>query len=248
LAPACAPTARATSLPEAGAGILITRPEPGASETAARLAARGLRAIVAPVLEIRRLPGRLPPPAHLQAIVIASGNAVPALPATHRHLPLMAVGEATASRARAAGFVRVTSADGDAGALAALAARSCDSKAAPLLLATGSGQGKALAADLRTRGFRVIRRAVYAAVPVRALPEAARETLAVGDVAAALFFSAETARHCVQLLLRARLHEAVRTVDALAIGKPAAVALQALPWRCIRVAARPTQDAMLALL
>jgi hypothetical protein len=37
-------------------------------------------------------------------------------------------------------------------------------------------------------------------------------------------------------------------VDALAIGQVAAVALQALPWRRICVAARPNQDAMLALL
>jgi hypothetical protein len=37
-------------------------------------------------------------------------------------------------------------------------------------------------------------------------------------------------------------------VDALAIGQAAAVALQALPWRRICVAARPNQDAMLALL
>jgi hypothetical protein len=44
------------------------------------------------------------------------------------------------------------------------------------------------------------------------------------------------------------LQEAARTVDALAIGRPAVVALQDLPWRRIRVASRPTQDAMLALL
>ena len=194
------------------------------------------------------MPCRLPPPARLQAIVIASGNAVPALPAGHRGLPLLAVGDATAARARAAGFARTASADGDARALAALAARSCDPKAAALLLATARGQGRELAADLRARGFRVIRRAVYAAVPARTLPPAARDDLAAGDVTAALFFSAETARHVIRLLRRARLHEAVRTVDALAIGRSAAVALEALPWRRIRVAARPNQEAMLALL
>jgi uroporphyrinogen-III synthase len=235
-------------LPEAGPGVLITRPEPGASETAARVAALGLRPVVAPVLEIRILPCRLPPAGRLQAILTASGNAIPALPASHHHLPLLAVGETTALRARAAGFARVSSADGDASALAALAGQSCDRTAAPLLLATGRSQGEALAADLRARGFRVIRRAVYAAIPVPVLPAAARQALAAGDVTAALFFSAESARHCVRLVQRARLHEAVRTVDALAIGQPAAVALQALPWRRIRVAARPTQDAMLALL
>jgi uroporphyrinogen-III synthase len=228
--------------------VLITRPEPGAGETAARVAALGMRPVTAPVLEIRTLPGRLPPPARLQAIVTASGNAIPAFPPGHHRLKLLAVGAMTAARARAAGFTHVSSADGDAKALAALAGQICDPDGAPLLLATGSGQGEALAADLRARGFRVVRRAVYAAVPVAALPEPARRALAGGELGAALFFSAETARHCVLLIRRARLHEAVRSVEALAIGPPAAVALQALPWRRIRVAAQPNQDAMLALL
>jgi uroporphyrinogen-III synthase len=228
--------------------VLITRPEPGASETAARVCALGLRPITAPVLEIRILSGRLPPAARLQAIVTASGNAIPAFPPTYHSLPLLAVGEMTALRARAAGFSRVTSANGDARALAAMAGQTCDIKGAPLLLATGRRQGEALAADLRARGFRVIRRAVYAAVPVPSLPEVARAALTGSNVAAALFFSAETARHCVLLLRRARLQEAIRAVEALAIGQPTAMALKALTWRRIRVAARPTQDAMLALL
>jgi uroporphyrinogen-III synthase len=235
-------------LPDAAPGVLITRPEPGASETASRVSAMGLRPVTAPVLEIHTLPSRLPPAARLQAVITASGNALPALPTSYHRLPLLAVGDTTASRARAAGFSRVTSADGDAKALAALAEQICDIQGAPLLLATGSGQGEALATDLRVRGFRVTRRVVYAAVPVPALPEAARQALADGDVATALFFSAETARHFVLLVRRARLHEAIRTVEALAIGQPAAMALKVLPWRRIRVAARPTQDAMLALL
>lgn len=228
--------------------MLITRPEPGASETAKRVSALGLQPIMAPVLEIRILSISLPPAARLQAIVTASGNAIPALPSNYHRLPLLAVGDKTASRARAAGFSQVTSADGDARALAALADRTCDIHGAPLLLATGQNQGEALATDLRVRGFRVLRRAVYAAMPVPILPGAARQALERGDVTAALFFSAETARHCVLLIRRARLHEAVRTVDALAIGQPAAMALKVLSWRRIRVAARPTQDAMLALL
>ena len=69
-----------------------------------------------------------------------------------------------------------------------------------------------------------------------------------GGLTAAVFFSAETARHCVRLLRAARLHEAVRSVAALAIGQSTAVALQALPWRRIDVAAQPNQEAMLALL
>ena len=93
-----------------------------------------------------------------------------------------------------------------------------------------------------------MRRVVYAAAPPGVLPDTARDAFASGSLTAALFFSAETARHCVRLLQAARLHEAVRSVDALAIGRPAAVALQELPWRRTRVAAQPNQEAMLALL
>ena len=235
-------------MPDVAAGVLITRPEPGASETAARVAALGYQPVVAPLLGISILHATLPPSGNLQAILATSGNAIPGLPVSHRHLPLFAVGEATAARARAAGFAQVSSADGDFGALAALVARRCDPDAGPLLLACGREQGQALVRDLRARGYSVVRRVVYAAAPPRVLPDAARNAFEAGSLTAALFFSAETARQCVRLLRAARLHEAVRSVDALAIGRPAAVALQALPWRQIRVAAQPNQDAMLALL
>jgi uroporphyrinogen-III synthase len=229
-------------------GVLITRPEPAGSATAARVAALGYRPCLAPLLEISMLRARLPAASGLQAVLVTSSNALPALPDSHRHLPLFAVGAATAARARDAGFAQVSSTDGDASALAEFVARSCDRGAGALLLASGRGQGKGLAADLRARGFRIMRRVVYLAAPTKHLPEAARDAFATGGLTAALFFSAETARHCVRLLRAARLQEAVQPVDALAIGQAAAVALQVLPWRRIRVAARPNQDALLALL
>ena len=246
--PACAPTAHPTSLTDDGRGVLITRPEPGGRETAAHVAALGYRPIAAPLLEIRALRAALPAAKRLHAILATSGNAIPSLPASHHRLPLFAVGGATAARARDAGFIQVSSADGDAHALAELVARSCNRRAGPLLLTAGRGQGEALAADLRARGFRVIRRVVYAAVPAVCLPATAREALHSDGLVAALFFSAETARQCVRLLRAEGLQEAVRRVDALAISQAAHVALQALPWRCIRIATRPNQDAMLALL
>jgi uroporphyrinogen-III synthase len=228
--------------------VLITRPEPGAGETAARITALGLRPIVAPLLMIAQRHATLPPSARVQAIVATSRNAIPALPASHRHLPLFAVGAATARHARGAGFEQVTSADADAEALAALLARSCDRAAGPLLLATGQDQGTALANDLRARGFRVVRRVVYAPVPATILPEPVHRAFTAGTLSAALFFSAETARTCVRLLQAARLEQTVATIEALAIGQSTAVALQPLPWRRIRVAVQPNQDAMLALL
>ena len=112
----------------------------------------------------------------------------------------------------------------------------------------GRFQGHAVADELRAAGFRVLRRAVYATAPARALTRPALSALRAGEVRAALFFSAETARHFVHLAQRARVVETVRTVEAVTIGQAAAVALEVLPWRRISVAARPNQDEMLALL
>lgn len=229
-------------------GVLITRPLPAAEETATRLAARGFRPIIAPLLEIRAVPADLPASDQLQAIVVTSGHAVAALPEAYRALPLLAVGDATAARARAAGHVRVLSAAADAAALAALAGRACAPGSAPLLLAVGRDQGADVAADLAMRGFTVIRREVYAAATVAALPEAARLALGERSVHAALFFSAATARGFVRLCTEAGLAGGLITVEALAISPRTAAALAPLPFRRVRVALHPNQDELLALL
>ena len=225
--------------------VLVTRPEPGATATAARLQAAGWQPIVAPFLSVRPFHVALPNAGRIQAVVVASGNAV-ALPAPYHSLPLLAVGDATASRARRAGFSAVYSADGDAAALAGLAARLLDPAQGPLLLAAGRGQSAPLARTLRRGGFAVHRRAVYAAVPARRFPPQAADAITSG-LHAAVFFSAETARAFASLLpfpLRPRLCH----TDAAVIGPGVAEALKHLPWRALRVALRPTQDEVLALL
>ncbi len=231
-----------------GPGVLITRPEPGASETAARVASLGFAPILASVIRIESTPARLPAAASLAAVLVTSGNVVAALPPAYRAIPVLAVGDATAERARAAGFTRVLSAAGDAEALAEFVIRHQSPSDGTLLLASGRGQGHALAASLRRAGYRVARRVVYAAVPARDLTPAASVALRAGQVHAALFFSAETARQFVRLVQRAGLVETLAGVEAISIGQAAAVALEALPWRGVHVAARPTQDEMFALL
>ncbi len=223
--------------------MLVTRPEPGASATAARLRQAGFRPVLAPMLRVRPVRVALPAADAVVAVLVASGNAV-RLPTTFRHVPLLAVGDATAERARTAGFSTVHSAGGDADDLAALAARVL--APGPVLLATGKGEGTRLAAALRRCGFRVHRRAVYAATAVRRLPAAAARAIVAG-LHAALFFSAATAYSFARSLPRA-LRPCLRQTDAVVIGPGVAAAVQHLPWRALRVAVRPTQDGVLALL
>lgn len=234
--------------PVAARVILVTRPEPGATETATALAARGFTPLIAPALAIRRLKGRLPPASVLQAVLLTSGQALPRLGAAYHEVPALVVGDATAARARAHGFAAVESAAGDAAALVTLARASCDPAAGPLLLACGRGDGEALAAGLREIGFKVLRRVVYAAQPVPGLEAAARRALAAGRVERALFFSAASARAFAAQVAAAGLVADLAPVEALAIAAPTAAALGVLPWRAVRVAVRPTMESLLALL
>ena len=154
----------------------MTCPDPGAAETAERLNALGFTPASASVMSIATRPfqvDRMP-----QAVLVTSGNAISSLPATLKALPLLAVGDATATRARIAGFQHVRSAAGDAAALAEMTIAGLDPASGPLLLASGAGQGMALAATLRSRGFKVWRRVAYAARPAERLPDAAQSALA----------------------------------------------------------------------
>jgi len=225
-------------------GVLITRPEPGAAETARAVAALGWEPVPAPALTLMPLPpARLPA---AQAVVMASRGAARAMAATP--LPVFVVGAGTAAEARAQGSAEVTAAEGDAASLARLIARRLDPAAGPLLLAVGQGYGAELAAALRAAGFRVIRRVVYAARPATALPDAARAALAAGRVSAALFLSPRSAAIACRLIAAAGLGEAARGIVAFALSPRIAAGLAALPWREIRTAPRPDPGLLLGLL
>lgn len=226
------------------AGVLVTRPEPGAAETATRLAALGFTPVLAPALLLAPRP--LSPPARAQALLLTSRAAARAL--SPWNIPVVAVGTATADAACAAGFREVRAAGGDAAAMAELCATTLRPEDGPLLLAVGEGYSLDLTALLRARGFRVIRRVVYAAREAAELPEAARAAIVSGQVSHAMFFSPRSAACSVALLAGAGLAPALADIEALAISPRVAAALERVSWRGIRVAARPDQDHLLELL
>ncbi len=219
--------------------LLVTRPEPGASATAARLAAMGHEPVVLPCLAVTSLPPRLPP--HPAALVVTSGQAVPALPARLHGVPVFCVGDATAGKLRMAGFTRVESAQGDAEALARLIiARNIPGLH---VLAVGERHGQKLAADLRLAGFSVLRRRVYTVAPLRAMPKEVHAALETGNFDGALFYSAETASAF------ARLNPpGTGQMQAYALSQKIAKGLQDLPWAAIHVAIAPTEADLMALL
>ncbi|WAC59497.1 uroporphyrinogen-III synthase [Brevundimonas sp. SL130] len=104
--------------------VWVTRAEPGASRTAARLRDMGFEPLVHPLLVVEHLKPALPDLERFAALAFTSPNGVVAFAALtpRRDRPVFAVGKATAQAARQAGFVAVRSADGDLTALARLIA------------------------------------------------------------------------------------------------------------------------------
>ncbi len=220
--------------------ILVTRPEPGATATAAKLLEMRFEPVLLPCLTIKPRGARTFPerPA---AIILTSAQAIPALPENFRHIPCFCVGDATAAKLREAGFVSVESAGGDAKDLFCLI--TMRRIAGAHLLAVGERHGLALARQLRAAGIAVVRRSVYSAQPLPALPADIRAALAAGEIQKAMFYSAETAKAFIRLS-----PPATERIDSLALSAAIAEVLQSLPWRSIRVALAPAEADMLALL
>jgi uroporphyrinogen-III synthase len=111
--------------------IWITRAQPAAEATAARVRALGHEPFIAPLLRVEPVEGVEVDLRGVCALAFTSANGVRAfIEATpERSLRVFAVGAATAQAVRAAGFKNVLSADGDVEALAeGIAARKRDLK------------------------------------------------------------------------------------------------------------------------
>jgi uroporphyrinogen-III synthase len=228
--------------------ILVTRPLEDGKEIAARLAERGHRTLLAPLLEPRFSDG---PPLEeggeleqVQALLASSANGVRAFirRSARRDLPVFAVGPQTAKEARDAGFADVRSADGDAKALAEATRRWAAPQGVLLHVCAQDAPG-ILAESLAADGFSVRRCALYTIEPAQHLPPQAQNALKDGALDAVMFFSPRTAR------IFGALSDSLPTqgLTAMCISPATAQALIPSRFARIAVAARPNQDAMLAL-
>ena len=140
------------------------------SREAEKLVARGHEAVVAPLLDIEFLSDVPLGLAGAQALIATSGNALRAL-ALHpardeaRKLPLLAVGDATASEAQALDFADVTIGPGTGSKLAELIVNEFEPQRGALVHLSGEAIAFDLKAVLETQGFTVRRVVLYRALP-----------------------------------------------------------------------------------
>lgn len=217
--------------------VAITRAQPEADRTAARVRARGHQAIVAPLLTIVAC-GYDTNTSDAQAIIFTSTNGVRAFPDARgaRDRLVLTVGDATAEAAREAGFNDVRSADGDVNALVALAKRELDPANGKLIHIAGDHVAGDLGGELRAAGFSVERRLAYASVAAFQLPDALTQPLDIvlfHSARAAETFAALGAPNAAQLVAGC-----LSATVADAAGKTS--------WKRIVTAPFPREDDLLA--
>jgi uroporphyrinogen-III synthase len=239
------------------ARILVTRPQPFAAGTAARLSAMGHVPVLAPMLEILPSADVRIDLAGVAALALTSRTAVesvaslvaarPELAALFS-LPTFTVGAVTAEAARSAGFGAVASADGDLEDLARLIRDRVPATAGGVLHLAGEDRSGDLEEELASTGHSVAHVVVYSAVRAKRLTDAAAEALASGGLDAALVYSRRTAQSFVDAVERAGLMAALRRLPCLGISVAALGPLIEARVRDLRAAAAPNENALFALL
>lgn len=233
--------------------LLITRPLPEARRTAALLHARGHDALIAPLLSIEAIPDIDLGSGPWAAILLTSGNAVPAIAGYSQFdrlkaLPVFTVGKRTAQAASQAGFRDVTSSDGDGADLARLVSSRLAGAAAPVLYLAGSDRARDLAGDLSAKGIKAETVVVYRATASGTLPEEARAAMASGTVNGALHYSRRTVAIFVECANAAGVAGSIRSLTHYCLSRRAAEPLAAAGATHIIVAEQPDEAALLALI
>lgn len=232
--------------------LLVTRPEPDASELKVQLEALGHEATVAPLLRIDLFPVEATAFEGAQAIVATSRNGLRALaasgpPAEALRLPLFAVGPDTARLAREMGFARIFAGSGSASDLVPLIKSEAQTAAGPIVHVAGEKLAFDLAAALEGCGLEVHTLVAYRSHAERSFtPETAR-MIADGAIDAVILMSRRTATTFGDAVAAGRLEDSIRRLTCLCISQAVAQELQALAPGRVEVAAKSNSAEMLAL-
>ncbi len=212
--------------------VIVTRAEPGASETMARLAAMDVTPIASPMLSLARLDLDLPDLSGVQHLVFTSANGV------------RFFAEASTLRsaaARAAGFAAVYEGAGDAAALAAYILVALPEGTEGVLHVANEAAAGDLVARLKEGGIPAEFLALYETLPADELAPQAEAALAAGP-AVVLIHSAKGA--AAFAWAAGALEQAI----IVAISDAAARPLQGREVAAIHVAEAPNEDALMAVL
>jgi len=235
--------------------LLVTRPKEDADPLAKILKDKGYDPVIFPLLTIKaendgvKALGAMKE-ADVQAILFTSANGVRhfARADKRRTFKVLAVGDASATAAKEAGFKDVESATGDVDALAKLVKDKCDSKKGQLVHVAGSRIAGDLKGLLEKDGFSYTRVVLYSADKTSDLSATLKQDISAGKIDGVLLYSPRTATAFVELAEKAKIKEDLKKVTAYALSQAVADKLKSAGFKGVVTSKSADTDGLLACL
>ena len=228
--------------------LLLTRPREQAEALAIKLRARDIDVWIEPMLSIIPHTNVKLETDDYQALLVTSSNGADSLAeaTTRRDLKLYAVGDVTAATLSHHDFADVWSADGNADDLAAMVEKDVDPSEGSLLHVGGVNLAGDLISRLRSKGYKTDHIALYHTVAASALTREVRSAMANREIDGVLFFSPETARIFVALVVGTLCEKALVDMPAFCLSEAAATAANRISWGHLVVSDRPAAASLIA--
>ena len=228
--------------------LLLTRPREQAEALAIKLRARDIDVWIEPMLSIIPHTNVKLETDDYQALLVTSSNGADSLAeaTTRRDLKLYAVGDVTAATLSHHDFADVWSADGNADDLAAMVEKDVDPSEGSLLHVGGVNLAGDLISRLRSKGYKTDHIALYQTVADSALTREVRSAMANREIDGVLFFSPETARIFVALVVGALCEKALADMTAFCLSEAAAKAANRISWGHLVISDRPAAASLIA--
>lgn len=232
-----------------GIRVLVTRPQPGADQTVARLASLGYEPLLLPLTQAVPLAQALPDFSP-QLVAATSPQAFhhlsPKLRETLAIIPAIVTGEGTAAAARTAGFMDVQASGGNvSGLLDALGKRGMTN--ADVLYLAGRIRRPELELFLQNHARRTGLIEVYDTVSVSYTTEKLQEIAGGGAIGAVLFTSVETVS-ALAAIADQNFHQVIDKSTFICLSPRIAEAAQSAFPNKVFVSAEPTGDSLMVTL
>jgi uroporphyrinogen-III synthase len=232
--------------------VLITRPEPDAADLKSRIEGLGCEVTIAPLIEIELNDIAADAVIGAAGLIATSRNGLRALaqsPALEAalHLPLFAVGPATAALARELGFKTVITGAGTAADLVPLIKAHTGTQRGTLAHLAGDHLAFDLGAALHANGFAYMSIKAYCSVAAKTLGEPVTGLLARRQLDAVILMSPRTARVWAALVEALPEMADVTSVTHLCLSTAVAQGLTPLAPIKTEIAAAPNANEIVAL-
>jgi len=233
--------------------LLITRPQEDAEKLARLVKFKGYEPVVEPLLSPVYVEDLIMTPPKMQAVMVTSKHALRAIETSNqvsmfRSVPFICVGEKTMERAQQMGLQTIPTAPENVDMLVEWVKENIVPEVGPLMYLHGDVVTKDLKSTLEKHGFFVHNQKTYDMNEAQMFSKKTLDLIKRQVFHGIGFFSPRTGRIFVKIANNFGLRDQLSVVNALCLSQSIADEVKEIPWKSIKVAKGPKEEAFLELL